>query len=104
MAKPLTIDEIKSMLLLMEVAVYEEHKVCSWEKSGINADGTERIVRTYNTDTYIVHMHKTLKHGIHFIGGVSGKTHSKDCVRAWNVAYKRLLNDINRIQQQAVST
>ena len=103
MAKPLTIDEIKAMLLLMEVDVYEEHKVCSWEKSGIKNDGSERPVRTYSTDTYIVSMHKTLKDGIHLIGGVNGKTHSKDRVRAWNVAYRRLLNDIDR-KQRAVST
>ena len=35
MAKPLTVDEIKSMLLLMEAEVYEEHKVCSWEHKGV---------------------------------------------------------------------
>ena len=104
MAKPLTIDEIKSMLLLMEAAVYEEHKVCSWEYSGTDSDGTARAVRTYNTDTYIVSMHKTLEYNGRFLGMVSGKTHSKDRVRAWNVAYRRLLNDINRIQQRAVST
>lgn len=102
MAK-LTIEEIRSMLLLMEVAVYEEHKVCSWEYSGNQSDGTERPVRTYSTDTYIVSMHKTLKIGMHLVGGVNGKTHSKDRVRAWNVAYKRLLNDIDK-RQRAVST
>ena len=104
MAKPLTIDEIKSMLLLMEAEVYEEHKVCSWEHSGVYSDGTERPERAYSTDTYIVAMHKTLEHNGRFLGGARGKTHSKNCVRAWNVAYKRLLNDINRIQQRAVST
>ena len=103
MAKPLTIDEIKSMLLLMEAAVYEEHKVCSWEYKGTYNDGTERPVRTYSTDTYIVSMHKTLKDGILLVGGVNGKTHSKDRVRAWNVAYRRLLNDIDR-KQRAVNT
>ena len=103
MAKPLTIDEIKSMLLLMEAAVYEEHKVCSWEYKGTYANGTERPERTYSTDTYIVSMHKTLKDGIHLVGGVNGKTHSKDRVRAWNVAYRRLLNDIDK-RQRAVNT
>ena len=103
MAKPLTVDEIRSILLLMEAAVYEEHKVCSWEYKGTYANGTERPERTYSTDTYIVSMHKTLKDGIHLIGGVNGKTHSKDRARAWNVAYKRLINDINR-KQRAVST
>ena len=103
MAKPLTIDEIKSMLLLVEAAVFEEHKVCSWEYSGAQSDGTERTVRTYNTDTYIVSMHKTLQHNGQFLCMVGGKTHSKDRVRAWNVAYRRLLNDIDR-KQRAVST
>ena len=103
MAKPLTIDEIKSMLLLVEAAVFEEHKVCSWEYSGAQSDGTERTVRTYSTNTYIVSMHKTLEYNGRFLGMVGGKTHSKDRVRAWNVAYRRLLNDIDR-KQRAVST
>ena len=104
MAKPLTIDEIKSMLLLVEAAVFEEHKVCSWEYSGAQSDGTARTVRTYSTDTYTVTIHKTLEHNGRFLGGARGKTHSKDRVRAWNVAYRKLLNDINRIQQRAVNT
>ena len=103
MAKPLTIDEIKSMLLLMNVAVFEEHKVCSWEYSGTQSDGTERAVRTYSTDTHIVSMHKALEHNGRVLGMVSGKTHSKDRARAWNVAYRRLLNDIDK-RQRAVST
>ena len=102
MAK-LTIEEIRSMLLLMEAAVYEEHKVCSWEYKGTYSDGTERPERTYSTDTYIVSMHKLLEHNGQYLGGVNGKTHSKDRVRAWNVAYRRLLNDIDR-KQRAVST
>ena len=103
MAKPLTIDEIKSMLLLMNVAVFEEHKVCSWEYSGIYYIGTARTMRTYSTDTYTVTMHKTLEHNGRFLGGARGKTHSKDRVRAWNVAYRRLLNGIDK-RQRAVST
>ena len=103
MAKPLTIDEIKSMLLLVEAAVFEEHKVCSWEYSGTQSDGTKRPERTYSTDTYIISMHKALEHNGRVLGMVSGKTHSKDRARAYNVAYKRLLNDIDR-KQRAVST
>ena len=102
MAK-LTIDEIKSMLLLMEAAVYEEHKVCSWEYSGTQSDGTKRTMRTCSTDTYTVTIHKTLEHNGRFLGGARGKTHSKDRVRAWNVAYRRILHDIER-KQRAVST
>ena len=98
--KTLEIDEIKNLVTMLGGGWQERHKVLDEEWIVKGADDTESRSATYRIDNYLVYInkrelnpHSPLPYYTHtFVG----KTHSTDRRRAWNVAYRRLLDDIDK--------